>query len=398
MMKPENKRLSGKAAKKAAIIPVVAVVAVMLLLYPENCMDSARYGLDLWLRTVVPSLFPFMAASFLLLETGIVRLAAFIFAPLTRALFAAPGESAYVFFASAMSGYPVGARLTGELYASGQLGEDDARRIVRFTSVSGPVFLTGAVSTGMLGVPEAGAYLAAAHYLAALLTGVFFGVLARRKPTAARPPGTRWSDAAGRFRRDVAACPPAGDMLSAGVDKALMTLFKIGGYIILFSVVIEMLFVTGVIDAAQFLYAPLAGLFGLGAPATQALLTGGVELAAGCARVAALDMALDQKLVLISGMAAFGGLCVHLQTSAVLAGCGLKHKRLLLAKSLHGVLAGALTALLLALFPLASAASGFQSKTAAYGGVIFAAAALAALALVKLWQRRMRRSVLPLAH
>ena len=139
--------------RKLALIPVIIAMAVMLLIYPENCLSSARYGLELWLTAVLPSLLPFMAASFLLLETGVVRLIAAFFSPLTRLLFYAPGESAYVFLASAVSGYPVGARLSAELYAHGEISEPDAQRIVRFTSVTGPVFLTGAVSAGMLGLP-----------------------------------------------------------------------------------------------------------------------------------------------------------------------------------------------------------------------------------------------------
>ena len=35
--------------KKVAIIPIILALAVMMLIYPQKCLDSARYGLELWL-------------------------------------------------------------------------------------------------------------------------------------------------------------------------------------------------------------------------------------------------------------------------------------------------------------------------------------------------------------
>lgn len=375
--------------KKLAIIPVIIALAVMLLIYPERSLSSARYGLELWLTAVLPSLLPFMAASFLLLETGVVRLLAAFFAPVTRLLFYAPGESAYVFLASAVSGYPVGARLSAELYARGEITEPDAQRIVRFTSVTGPVFLTGAVSAGMLGLPGAGVYLAAAHYISALLVGIILGLVDRRRYPAPPASGARIKDAWLRFKAEATSCPPIGTMLATSVDKSLRALLKVGGFIVLFCVMLELLSVTGVMDVMVWLYSPLTGLAGLDHTAAEALLAGGVEMTAGCARAAALSADMTVKLVLISGIVTFGGLSIHMQTRAVCSSSGLVPKRFALAKTLQGTLASALTALFLALFPLSRAVSTFvtETKTAAFGGVIFALAALGVLLLIKLWQR-----------
>lgn len=375
--------------RKLALVPVIIAMAVMLLIYPENCLSSARFGLELWLTAVLPSLLPFMAASFLLLETGVVRLIATCFAPLTRLFFYAPGESAYVFLASAVSGYPVGARLSAELYSHGEISGPDAQRIVCFTSVTGPVFLTGAVSAGMLGLPGAGTYLAVAHYLSAAVVGIILGLVDRRRYPAPPASGTRFKDAWARFRADAASCPPVGTMLSSSVEKSLWALLKIGGYIILFSVMLELLSVTGVMDVLVWLYSPLTKLAGLDSNAASALLAGGVEMTAGSARIAALNCEMTAKLVLVSGIVAFGGLSVHMQTRAVCAPSGLVLKRFVIAKTIHGTVASALTALMLAIFPLSQTVSTLfpETKTAAFGGVIFAACVVAVLLLIKLWQR-----------
>ena len=157
----------------------------------------------------------------------------------------------------------------------------------------------------------------------------------------------------------------------------------------MFSVMLELLTVTGVMDVLTWLYSPLTKLAGLNSSAAVALLAGGVEMTAGCARVAALSADMTVKLMLASGIVAFGGLSVHMQTRAVCAPSGLVLKRFVIAKTIQGTVASALTALLLAVFPLSQTVSTISAdtKTAAFGGVIFATCTIVVLLLIKLWQR-----------
>ena len=374
--------------KKILLIAAILFLAAMLLIYPEDCLSSAKNGLDIWFSIVVPSLLPFMVASFILLETGIVRLIAHILSPVTRLLFAAPGESAYVFLAAALSGYPVGAKLTAELYTAGQLSEKDAQAVIRFTSVSGPVFLTGAVGAGMLGVPEAGVYLIAAHYLSAVLVGVVFGFFGRRHLPS--PVKVSLRDTVRGFRRDIAACAPLGTILSGSVQKAVATLLKIGGFIVFFFVVMEVLSVSGIMDLLIRLYTPAANLIGMSTAETRTLFIGSIEMTAGCTAAASLTTALTARLSLISAIIAFGGLCIHMQTHAV---CGkLVPKHFFLAKSLQAMFAYGICTLSLFLMPLSVSADSFsaQSKTAAYTGIVFAAASFIVLLIIKRVQKTQR--------
>ncbi len=380
--------------KKVLLIVVVAVLMVFLILYPESCLKSARAGLDLWLTIVLPSLLPFMAASFILLETGIVRLISHFFAPVTRLLFSAPGESAYVFFASAFSGYPVGAKLAGELYAKKQISETDAQAIVRFTSVTGPVFIAGAVGAGMLGAPEAGAYLIPAHYLSAVLVGVVFGLFSKNSVS---PRKVQIKDVFAGFKKDIAACRPLGELLSHSIEKSLLTLLKIGGFIIVFSVVMEVLTVSGALDAAALVYSPLSRLAGLTGESTKAMIIGGIEMTTGCGAACALDIELAEKLPVVSSIIAFGGMCIHMQTKSVCFASGLVPKRFMLAKSLQAVFAYALCSLSLELFPFNSGAQYLDIKTAAFFGLIFAACSFALLLVIKYVQKT-RSSALPFSR
>lgn len=363
---------------------------ILLLLYPDNCLESAKQGLSLWFAAVLPSLLPFMIASFILLETGIVRLIAHVFSPITRVLFAAPGESAYVFFAATLSGYPVGAKLTADLFEKKQITEADAQQMIRFTSVSGPVFITGAVSAGMLGLSEAGVYLAISHYLSAILVGLVFGIFLKIKTNKKKTfHQTSLTDAFSRFKTDIYGCKPLGQILAISVEKSVMTLLKIGGFIVFFSVVLELLSVTGIMHVMTQGYAPIAGLTGIATESTQALLYGSVELTTGCSKAAILNIDIVSKLSVISSIIAFGGACIHMQTKAICAESGLKPKRFLLAKSLQAFFAYMLCSISLSLFPITVSATSIKvdTKTAAYFGIVFAAVSIIILLIIKTIQK-----------
>ena len=342
--------------------------------------------MNLWFLTVLPSLFPFMAASYILIDTGVVRLFSFVFAPATRFLFAAPGEAAYILFASAFSGYPAGAALASELYGKKRLTESDAQSVIRFTSTSGPVFIMGAVAAGMLGSPQSGVCLAAAHYLSAVFTGVVFGLFRGESAGENRPFG----ETLRRFKDELARCGAFGDMLAGSAEKALFALLRIGGLIIFFSVVMEILSASGIADAAAFLYSPLAKLTGLGRYSVKAMLLGSVEMTNGCAIASAAPLDLMQKLPVVSAIIAFGGICVHMQTRSVCARNGLKLKGFMTAKSVQSFFAYTLCALFLFLSAPAGAGAGIRG--AAYTGIAAAALTLAAFVAIKISRKIKKRA------
>ena len=61
------------------------------------------------------------------------------------------GPGAFPFIMSVLSGYPMGAKVVGDLKRSGEITLREAKRLMSFCSTSGPAFMAGAVGAGMLG-------------------------------------------------------------------------------------------------------------------------------------------------------------------------------------------------------------------------------------------------------
>src|SRR5690242_9699805 len=104
------------------LIAIAALVCLYLLLrYPEPGFNAAIQGIGIWWDILFPALFPFLVISEMLLGFGIVHFLGTLLDPLMRPLFRLPGIGGFVVAMGFASGYPVGARLTSQLWEQGLL-------------------------------------------------------------------------------------------------------------------------------------------------------------------------------------------------------------------------------------------------------------------------------------
>lgn len=149
-----------------------SAAAALLLLRPQKAASAVRAGLALCAGTVVPSLFPFVAAISLLLQLGAAEALGRLCAPIMRPLFRMRGVCALPLLAGLLGGYPSGAKTAASLYAQGRITRQEAELLLGFCDNCGPAFLLGCVGAGVLGNPDAGLWLYAVHILSAILAGI----------------------------------------------------------------------------------------------------------------------------------------------------------------------------------------------------------------------------------
>lgn len=157
---------------------------VLIFSYPKEAAKGGLNGLLICGEIIIPSLFPFMVASLFLNKSGIMYYIGKVINPITRALFNLSGEAAAVLLMSFIAGYPVGARLTNELYKTGKITHGEASRMLCFTVNAGPAFIVTAVGLGILNSKAAGIVLLVAHVLGSVLIGIILGIISRRSEPA----------------------------------------------------------------------------------------------------------------------------------------------------------------------------------------------------------------------
>ena len=305
------------------LLPSAALLAAFaaLLLLPQQTSAAVTDGLRLSLSVLVPSLFPFFICVNLAANLGLTGWLARLLAPLFRRVFRTSGAGGSAWLFGAVGGYPSGAQSVAVLYQAGQLSAQEADYLLRFCNNAGPAFLFGVAGQVLgLGLPWC-LLLWAIHLVSALAVGLLFrpSGAPRGLPQAAHPsPAVK----SGAFVDAVRA---------AGQSVLQVTLFVTAFFVL-----------SRLCTLAAQVFLP---------PAACTLLSGLLELSGGIAALGTLALPLVWKLAAASFFLGFGGLCVWMQTKAVLASAGLSGRGILPAKLLQGALAAALTLLAARLLP-----------------------------------------------
>ena len=341
-------------AKTAATGGLLLLAAAGLLCLPDAAATGMRRGLSLCAERLVPSLFPFLVISGTVARTGLCdKLGAHLHG-LTRRLFGLPGVCTAGIIIGFVGGYPAGASVAAALTRDGRITREEGRRMLRFCVNAGPAFLIGTVGAGMLGSPQSGALLLAAHWLASLCIGCF---------------GRRPADRSPRPNPLLAAARPLPAALTEAVNESAAALLSMSGFV-------------------AFAASLLSVLDALGTPvAVTAVAAGVTEVSLGSLAVLRTGPLMPFWLGLILG---WGGLSVHGQIAVFAAPEGLLTRDFILARVRHGLLAGVLSWGLFRVFPpeIAVAVSAPLVKpfagSSATGGV-------ALLGLCAVWLLTIRR-------
>lgn len=305
--------------RKAALCFMLPLFFYMLF-FPKEAFLFSCAGLDLWFHTVLPSLLPFMILSGFFIHTGKIEKLLSRFSGFFSAAFGLTPWGAYALLLGLFCGYPMGARLTADLYARQKISRTEARYLLTFSNNASPMFLSTYVAVQSLQREDLLPATLAVIYSADLLTGLIFRIRFRRFGNAVR------KDAAGLKKE--APSVSWGELIDTSVMNGLEAAAKLGGYIILFSIF------SGAVS--QFL-APLPGL--------RLVLAAVTEVTTGIHTLSQSGLPFALLFPAVCACTAFGGISATAQTKCMLGRTDLDIGLYLWAKCVNGALA-ALLALL----------------------------------------------------
>ena len=324
------------------------ILVIYIILSPNESFVAAQDGLLLWFNVVLPALLPFFICVEILIGLGVVSFLGSCFRGVMRPIFNIPGEGAFAFFMSIASGYPVGAKITASLLESKVCSRVEAQRMLSLCSTSGPLFIIGAVATGILSNPKFGLLLAVSHYLSAITSGLLMSFWGGKRNTIkstsnvinGQLPINPLKEMLKYRKKDGRSFGMLmGDAVRNGMNLVLM----IGGFIILFSVITAVLKTSGILALVSQGICTLLPFLNLNPQAVSSLLIGLLEVTNGIKECALVDMSLISKLMLVSFMIGFGGLSINAQVLSVIAGAKLKFGIYTFMKLIQGAAASMYT-------------------------------------------------------
>lgn len=306
----------GKAVRFSELTPLVFSVLffVTLVIFPKASGEAVARTLTACAKRLIPSLFPFMAASELLLRLGFAEAMGNVIGKPFKKLFGISENGAAAFVIGALCGLPIGARYTLSLYKSDAISLSDCERLIAFSNNAGIGFTVIGVGYGIWGSYAFGWLL----YLCQIFASVTVGAtLFRDKKSRSIAPV---SDDIPKYSLPQALCE--------AVSSAASGMISVCAFAVFFSTLAAML---------ESLSEALALPRLLSYAVSSAL-----EISYGCellhAYAVSIAPANGSSAVLLTFFAiGFTGMCVHAQTFFTSASSGVKLKKYMLIKLASGV-------------------------------------------------------------
>lgn len=276
------------------LFPAAGLFCLLLLFtHPAAAASGCSKGLLLWYSAVLPSLLPFLILSSVLIRTGLFRYLNRLYAPFLCRLFHISEDGCYAVILGFLCGFPMGAKVIADLVRERCISSEEGNYLLGFCNNVSPAFFLNYVCLLQLGYTSVPWSLVCLFYGLALL----YGLLSRPFCHFFPNPDTTQKQAS-LHRLDF-------PMLDACIMDSFATITRLGGYIMLFTIFIEFLYVFPIPSAIRILISAL------------------MEISSGTAALAASPVPEPLRTAFVCSCAAFGGLCICAQTKSVLEGTSL---------------------------------------------------------------------------
>ena len=321
-IKVTRRRPAGMTMGQVFFCLMSVFCLLLVLRNSEAAIEYMGRGLTLCAHTVIPSLFPFMVISELLVQSGAGEALGRLLAKPMKWFFGLSGAGCSAVVLGCMCGFPVGASTAVSLYDKNAISKTECEHLLTFSNNPSSGFLITAVGVSLLNSRRLGLLL----YVTVLGVSFFTGFLMRFFLHKDRQDGD--------FEHPHF---PSGlhlggiSTFTGAVTHAAMSMLTVCAYVIFFSAMTGALSrmaegLGGMNDTA---YAILCGIFEM---------SGGISEAAGLVGECSSPLF---PLIMIAAMAGWSGLSVHCQIMTICGGRGLSFKPYIIAKVLQGVLCGA---------------------------------------------------------
>ena len=309
------------------IIKIFLIIFIIfLIIYSQSNIKAVVNSISLFFEKVFPSLFPFFVATELLSHTNIIEILNKLLSPLMKPLFNVSGKGAFPFIMGILSGYPTGAKIISDFRKRNICTKVECERLLAYTNNSGPLFIIGTVGSSLFFNTEIGYLLFITHILGMISVGIIFRFY---KASYYRQESIVEEINISNF----------SSIFTDAIFNSFKTLSMIFGFIIFFSILINILLTSGVLNL-------ISSTWIIGSILSFIEITNGINYLSSI-----ISNNLSINIVLTSFFLGFGGLSVLMQVYSIISKTDLSIKPYIYGKLLHGFISAMYTLLFIICFP-----------------------------------------------
>ena len=294
------------------IIITLLITIINIFLNSNTLNQTITFSSNLFLKNIMPSLFPMFIISSILVEIDIPKVLGNIFKKPMNILFKTKGEGAFIFFMSMITGFPSSAKYINDLLNKKQINTKDAQKILMFSFFSNPLFIVNTVGIMFLKSQKIGIMLLISHILGNIIIGIIF----KNNNQTKNIPNTKINNL--KYLNTKINNTNLFKVLITSIKTSIETLINIFGIITFFLIIINILFKT-----KNIITIPLIGI---------------LEMTSGLKYLSLSNIDYNIKVLLSMFLISFGGFSVHFQIMSILHKKKVKYLPFLISRIIHGII------------------------------------------------------------
>ena len=304
---------------KRKILNIIIIVIMFFLLYQiiekkSLVFNSINYSLNIWVKNLVPTLFPFFIISDILINYNFSDYVPKIFKKICKYLFNITDNMITILILSIISGFPTNARITRILYDNGSITLDEANHILIFSHFSNPLFILTTISIFFFNDRNIGVILLISHYLSNLIVGILFRKYFNHKDMSSN-----------KDIKDI----DFGNVFIGAIKKSIDTILLICGIVTVFMILSSI-----IVNTFNFnIY-------------NSMIIKGLLEITIGIEALGKFGFSIIYKAVIASCFLAFGGISVHMQVMSQIVDTDIKYKYFFIGRIGQMIISGIITYLI----------------------------------------------------
>lgn len=308
-----------KTYKLSSILKLIIFFTslILLFIFSKQNFASAKNTINIFLFSVMPSLFPFILFTEVILKTDIINILSKLFGKIINKVFKISENSSPSIIIGFLCGYPMGAKSVISSLENKNISYKEASILLNFINNCNPIFIISTISISLFGNIKIGIILLISHIISAILLGIisskkYYNNIIQENIEFLK-----------HFNKKTIINEKKSffDILKTSILNSFITLEIILGFMLIFNMMSN-------------IFSSIALRYNFNSDFIQ-ILTGIFEVTGGCFNIVNLNLDLKIKLCIISFMLGFSGLCIIFQIYSVIYKYKFSLRRIITFKLLH---------------------------------------------------------------
>lgn len=307
---------------KNFLTPLLIIICIITMVSsPETAVYGASYGILLWFNNILPTLLPFMIATNIIVKLNLMKSIEDLTTKLFHRKIKFPVCIIYIIFTGFLCGFPMGAKVINDFWQNNDINDSQASWLISFCNLPSPMFIISYAAARCLQLKNIWIFAVCFYLPLVLIIPLSYTFYVKRNRTLKiqSMTGTEIkSDVPKEHRLSI-------PMLEKSMLDSYIAIGKIGGYMVIFSIIAAFLERTVFIN-----------------PLLKCIIICIFEMTTGISLITTLNISFTVKIASVIAALCFGGLSCTAQTAGVISDTNIKIKHYAAWRILHAALSAAM--------------------------------------------------------